>query len=179
MPSVRNLTDIFQLIVDGLNERPLPQEQFVPEADPTIFHVLPDFCEQFKPLAQEEVMQGLRDITSISKELPTESSGELLDRPAIIDIARRHMKSQQFPFIIDDEMQFETVEPSHRGFSPCGHALEDFVRGNAVVVTDSQRRRIDEGNPSTAPFAGGEIATQGDKRSREEFDKTRIAHQMR
>src|SRR5262249_13566250 len=46
LPRVRNLADIFQLIVDGLDPRSLPQEQVVPEADHTIFHVLTDFCEQ-------------------------------------------------------------------------------------------------------------------------------------
>src|SRR5262249_29231509 len=34
-------------------------------------------------------------------------------------------------------------------------------------------------HPRTAPFACGERATQGDKRAREEFDKTRRAHQRR
>jgi hypothetical protein len=52
------------------------------------------------------------------------------------------------------------------------------VGGNAVVVTDGQGRRVDEGHPGAAPFAGGEIATQGDTRAWEKFDKTMRAHEL-
>ena len=120
-------------------------------------------------------MQGLRDVAAIPKELPTQAGRQVLDRAAIIDITWRHTKGQQFPLVVDDEMQFEAVEPPHRGLPPRGYAFKDFVGGNPVVVTHGQRRGVGEGNPGTAPFAGGEIATQGDQRAREEFDKTMIS----
>ena len=97
MPSVRNLTDILQLIVHGLDERPFPQEQCVPEAHHTIFHVLPDFCEQFEPLAQEEIMQGLGDIAPVPKELATQPGGESLDGLTVVDIAWRQHERPAVP----------------------------------------------------------------------------------
>jgi hypothetical protein len=93
VPGVLDLTNIFQLIVDGLDERALPQEQFVPKADQTMLHVLTDFGQQLEPLAQQEVMQRLGNRATVSKELSTKACGELLDRLAVIDIARHQSKS--------------------------------------------------------------------------------------
>src|SRR5262245_26245211 len=102
-------------------------------------------------------MQGLRDGAAIPKELPTQAGRKVLDWAAIVDIAWRHTQGQQFPLVVDDEMQCEAVEPPHRGLPPRGYAFKDFVGGNPVVVTHGQRGGVDEGHPSTAPFAGGEI----------------------
>jgi hypothetical protein len=140
VPRLLNVTDIFQLIMNGLNQGALAQEPCVPQTHHAIFHVLAEFGEQCEPLAQEEVMQGLRNVASIPTELPTPPGRESRDRAAIVDMAWRHPQGQQFTLVIDDERQFEAVEPPPRGLPSRGYALKDCVGGNPVVVTDSQRR---------------------------------------
>lgn len=110
-------------------------------------------------------MQRLGDRAPVAKELPIESGGALLDRAAIIDVPWCHMQGQQFALVIDDQMQCEAVEPPHGGLAPRRHARKDCVCGNAVVVTDGQRRRVDEGNACAAPLARGAITTQGYQRA--------------
>jgi hypothetical protein len=178
MPGVLNLTDVFQLIVDSLDERALPQESFVPEADQTILHVLADFGQYFEPLAQEEVMKSLGNIALVAKELPLKACGESLDRLAVVDIARRQSKSQQFALIVDHKVQFEAIEPSHGGLASPGKALKDCMGRDTVVITDGEGRRVDEGTPGATAFAGGERAAQGDEGAGDQLDKALIAHQL-
>src|SRR5918911_147921 len=123
-------------------------------------------------------MKSLGNIAPIAKELPLKSCGESLDRLAVVDIARRQSKGQQFALIVDNKVQFETIEPTHGGLAPPGKALKDFMGSNTVVITDSEGRRVDEGNPGATAFAGGEIATQGDEGAGEQLDKALIAHQL-
>jgi len=59
MPRVLNLADVLQLVVDGLYQQTLPQEQFVPEAHPAILHVLADFRQEFEPLSPEKILARL------------------------------------------------------------------------------------------------------------------------
>ena len=93
VPGMFNLADVLQLIIDGLDQDALPQEQFVPETQQPILHVLADFGEECQSWVAQDVMQGLGDIASVTKKLSTKAGSEALDRLAVIDIAWRHAKS--------------------------------------------------------------------------------------
>ena len=162
---MHNLTDVFQLIVDGLNQGTLAQEQLVLKAHHAISHVPADFGEEFEPLVEEYVMQSLREIASVPKELSPESSGESRHGLAVVNMAGRQPKGQQFALVVDDKMSCEAEEPPHGRLAPHGKACEDFMRRNAVIVTRREGRRVDEGNPRAAAFAGVEIVTQWPERS--------------
>lgn len=54
--------------------------------------------------------------------------------------------------MIDDEMEFHTVEPSSRRFSFSSNSLEDLMIGGSAYVTDAQHCGIDKSN--TIGFAG-------------------------
>ena len=127
VPAMLNLADVLQRIVHGLDQRALPQEQLVPEAYQTLLHVLADFCQALKPSGEQDVMQGLRDITSVPQELSTQACGKPLDGLTVIDIAWRHAKGASFALVIDKEMELEAEKPSHRGLAPHGYACKDFV----------------------------------------------------
>lgn len=47
-------------------------------------------------------MQGLGNIAPVAKELPTEPCGESRHGRAIVDIAWRQAKGQQFALVLDD-----------------------------------------------------------------------------
>jgi hypothetical protein len=46
------------------------------------------------------------------------------------------MKRQQLSLIIDNQMQFEAVEPTDTGFTALSKVSKNFVRRNAAVVTN-------------------------------------------
>jgi len=114
VPGVLNVPDGFHLIVHSLHQGALAQEPCVPEAHQTMLPVRPAFREPCEPLAQEESMPGPRNVAASPKELSAQSSGEGLDRAAIVALAWRHMQGQQFSLIVDDEMQREAVAPPWR-----------------------------------------------------------------
>ena len=51
-----DLADVLQLVIDGLDQRSLPQEQFVSEAHQAILHVLADFRQELEPLGKEGIV---------------------------------------------------------------------------------------------------------------------------
>lgn len=161
MPRVLDLADVLQWVVDGLNEDSLTEEQFVPEAHETVVHVLTPFGQQFESLPPEDIVQRLGDLPPIPQELANKPLGETGDGAAGIDMAWSQLQGQAFPLIIDDEMQFEAIDPTHRRLAPGCPAVEDLVAGHAAVMTHGQGRGVDEGKTRTPAFAGVEITTQG------------------
>src|SRR5262245_9900136 len=90
VPRVLHLTDVFQLIMHSCNESPLTQEQFGPQRHEAILPVRADGGQPCEPLAQEEVMPGLRDGAALSTELAAQPWRELFDGSAVVDLAWRH-----------------------------------------------------------------------------------------
>ena len=62
----------------------------------------------------------------------------LLQRFTVINISRRYHKVEKFSFLIANQMQFETEEPTHRAFSSLGYAFENFVNMYSLVFADMQ-----------------------------------------
>ncbi len=54
---------------------------------------------------------------------------------AVVDMAWRELKREELPFVIDDERQFEAIEPAQRRLAPGRPALEDLVGSNPAVMT--------------------------------------------
>jgi hypothetical protein len=179
MPRVLDLADVLQLVIDGLDQRSLPQEQFIPEAHHAILHVLADFRQELEPLGQEGIVECLGNIAAIAKELAEEPVHEARDGLPVVAMAWRQLKGEEVSFIVHDEMQFEAIELTHRGLAAGRKALKDLVRRNAMIVTHGQRRRVDKGNPGAAAFARVERTTQGDEGAGQQFHKARVAAQAR
>ena len=68
MPSVLDLADVFQLIVDGLDDRPLAQEQLVRHGQQTVAHVLAERGDETQSLAHEEFFgERLGDVPTVAE----------------------------------------------------------------------------------------------------------------
>ena len=59
-------------------------------------------------------------------------------RLTVINISRRYHKVEKLSFLIANQMQFETEEPTHRAFSSLGYAFENFVNMYSLVFADTQ-----------------------------------------
>jgi hypothetical protein len=66
------------------------------------------------------------------------------ERLTIINIARSQATSEQLTSIIDDQMQFEAIEPVHTAFAPCRFFGKNAVAVDAAIVADRNGCRVDE-----------------------------------
>ena len=62
----------------------------------------------------------------------------VLQRLTVINISRRYHKVEKLSFLIANQMQFETEEPTHRAFSSLSYAFENFVNMYSLVFADTQ-----------------------------------------
>ena len=130
MPCVFNLTDILELIVDSLDDSSLSEQYFVVEVHERVLHVPPDFGHQMYVVHEEHLKKVLADVPPVGKEFPEESLRKLsvLQRFPVIGAAWRELPLYNLSPLIDDQVQLEAVEPTHRalalrGPSPHGPVL--------------------------------------------------------
>jgi hypothetical protein len=76
-------------------------------------------------------------------------------------------------------VELEAVEPADRGLAPRGVEGEDAVLSDAGVVTDGQRRRVDEADPRARPELGLQVDGEGKEHTRHELDEAAVAHKPR
>jgi hypothetical protein len=75
-------------------------------------------------------------------------------------------------------VQFETEEPVHRVFASLGYIGKGLVLGDAPIVTDGQRGRVDETDTGAASEAVVQIGTQGQQSTRNELYEATVAAQL-
>ena len=68
----------------------------------------------------------------------------LFQRLTVINISWRYHKVEKLSFLIANQMQFETEEPTHRAFSSLGYAFENFVNMYSLVFADTQWCAVNE-----------------------------------
>ena len=104
--------------------------------------------------------QGIEDIAFVGEEGAEEGFGQFRHRLPIIGIARGKGDLEQRAAVIDDEMELEAKEPAHRGFPAGSEVPKDFVLGDAAVMADGERGRVDEGRAGTGAIALAQVGTQ-------------------
>jgi len=62
---------------------------------------------------------------------------------------------------MDDQMEFEAIEPTQRGFPPLGEILEDLMILNPAVMAHGNGSRINKGNPLVLSESGFEVGFPG------------------
>src|SRR5262245_3421517 len=135
MPGVLNLTDVLQLVVNSLNQRPLAEHQFIPEPHEPILHILADFGQECEALRKEDIVQGLGNIPPVAKELTKQPLGERGHRFSVVNMPWCQAKGQEFSLVIDHQMELEAVEPAYRRLAPCGPTGKDPVGLNPAIMT--------------------------------------------
>ena len=132
-----NLADVFELIIDGLNDGSLAQEEFVRQVEQAIAHALAKFGDELKPLGDQQLLsQRLGEIAFVPKEFAEESFGEFGNGMPIINIARREAESQELALVIDYQVQFEAIEPADRGLATGGPPGKHPMLMDAWVTTN-------------------------------------------
>ena len=146
VPGVLNLRHILEFIIDGLNQRPLPQENLVRNGHYLPLHIVLEFCNQLNAIHKEFGEEVLADVPLVSHQFAEDllNKGLVPERFPIIDIARGDHEVQQVSLLVADEVEFEAVKPSHRALASLGEALKDLVKMDALVPANTQRGTVNE-----------------------------------
>ena len=76
------------------------------------------------------------------------------NRLAVVDIARREHQIEQFPAVIEDQMELESKKPPSGGLPTLGQPGKDLVGVDPRVLANRQGCGIHERNPRAKPQTG-------------------------
>ena len=128
-------------------------------------------------MGSEGLEEFLGDAAAVAEVL----SGEFLrhrgDGATVVGVAWGDSDPQQDATVVDDQVQLELEpeEPSHRGLSPLGDALEDLVEVDAGVVEDPQRGRVNEAHSAHLAAMGSQAVQQRPLYAGDELDEEAVA----
>ena len=152
------LCRIFEHVIDGLYDAPLAQHDFVPHRHELVLHIASDTRDQVYAVLEEHVEELGRDVSPVGKQLTVEpfcQNSPHLWIP-VVHMGTCETEGYDFPPVVADEVQLETVTPSHRSLSVSGQPLEHFVGITSQVVAYGNHRGVHETDARTAT-EGGEV----------------------
>lgn len=102
-------SDVLQFVIDSLDNSPLSCKQPVRHGHDIPFHVALEFGYQLDAVDKEPLEEFLADISFVADDFALQEFHEILmvERLAVIDIAGSYHKTEQFPFLVANEVQFE------------------------------------------------------------------------
>ena len=178
MPGVLDLLDVLDRIIEGFDEGALAQQQLIDHRHEFVAPILANFGDQPQTPIPSDLEKLLGNVAPIPDQPAGQTSGQLRDRPAIIDVAGGDLERQEFAPVVDHEMEFEAIKPAHGGFATPGDVLEDWVAMEAAIVANHPRSRVDKGDPGVLAPTGMEIDAHRHQRGGDRRHKPAIAQQV-
>lgn len=175
MACVLDLADVLQLIIDRFNDGSSPQQELVRCSQLTGSPILAHLGHQLDPQGAQLLRQGGGDVPLVAKQLARQHGDEARHRAPIIDIAPGQAPREQFPLVVDHQMQLEPKEPAGGGFAPCRLAGKDAMLRDAWVLTDTEFGGIDETDAGTRALHRVQVGAQRDEHLRDPMHKPRVA----
>ena len=151
MPGVLYLSDVLQLVVDGLYDGPLSQQDLVFRAHEHVPHVVAHACDELYAVDEQQLEKGPADISPISAEFALDvlQIAPVPQRLAVVGVARGNHEVEYLAAVVDDQVQLETVEPAHGGPALLRKAGESAVGVHALDVAYPQCRGVGEAYAGT------------------------------
>ena len=126
MAGMLDLADVFELVIDGLDDGSFAQEELIGPLEQAVVHLFAQFRDEVQSVGHQQLLgQRLGEIAFIAKEFAHQTCGELGNRMPIIDVARCEAKGQQLALVVDDQVQLEAVKPADRGLATSGSTGKD------------------------------------------------------
>ena len=119
MSGMLDLANVLQLLIDGLDDRPLPEQQLVMQTHQRVLHVPLEPGDQVYAVHEESLEEILADVSPIGEQLAKQLFREafVFQRSAVVDIARGQLPLHDLALVVDDQVQLESVEPAHRALA--------------------------------------------------------------
>jgi len=182
MTGVLDLANVLELIIDALDNRPFAQQQFVGQRQEHIAHILAQLGDEMKSLQDQEVFgQCLGDIAFIAEKLAKEATYQAGNRLTVVGVARSETEGQQLAPVVHDQMEFEAVKPTHRGFAAARVGAKDPMLVDARGMADGERGRVDEADAAAAALSalGVQIDREREHDSGEQLNEAIVADEVR
>ena len=139
MASVLDLRNVLELVNNALDHSTFAQQDLVDQQHRAVLHVLAELGDEQQPGSLPELFgQRLRDVSPVAKQLAKQMRRKRRNRLAVIDVARCELDRQQCASIVDYQVQFEAIEPAHRGLASLGQPGKDLVPQDPTVMADCQ-----------------------------------------
>ena len=105
--------------------------------DQRVLHILAYASDQVNVVDKQFFEKALRDVSLVGHEFSENFLRKLLvfQWGTIICIGLRQLPLDDFSAVVDNDVQFETEEPSHSPFATCGKSPKGFVSSRSLVVT--------------------------------------------
>ena len=127
MTGMLNLRNILELVNDGLNDHSFAQQELVRKVHEMVLHVFAQPGDELESLFKEQFAQRSGNVAAIPEQLATQVLDHANNRSPIIDIAWGQTTGEQFPLIVDGQVQLEAKEPAHARFATLGIRRKDAV----------------------------------------------------
>ncbi len=155
-----NLAHVLERVVNRFNQCPLAEQKLVDALDQAVFPVLLGLGDQLESPFVQRLKQGLRDSTTVTKQLAQQVLGHVRYWFAVVGVRGCQLERQQLTLVVDKQVEFETKVPAHRVFTPPRLPLKDFVCMSTAGMADVQWCRVDKRNACAVALAGVEEAAQ-------------------
>ncbi len=95
--------------------------------------------------------QVLADVSPVSKSEESLHELPVFERFPVIHVARRKPPLYNLSLVVDDQVQFEAVEPPHGALALSSPALHCLVHVHTLDMAGDKRRGVDNGEPVHLP----------------------------
>jgi len=104
MTGVGNLRNIFELVIDGFNQRAFTNQHSLKQGHQPVFHILTSGGNQFEVLFEKVFKEFLGNIAFIAHQLTPQLTSQSWNGLSVINLAGSQTKSQNLALVIDDKM---------------------------------------------------------------------------
>lgn len=151
MSGMLDLTNVLQLIVDRLDQKPLAKKNLVPLEHQRVFHVLARLCHQMYAVNEELLEQALTDVSFVCEDLAEYLFVKSLvfQRLPVVNIGRSQHEFKNLAPVVYDQMELKPEDPAHRRAPFGGYRSECSVPVLTLGVAHADGRRVDERDTRT------------------------------
>ena len=173
---------VFQQFVDAFNDVALAQHHLIPQGHELVLHVRPEPVDQVDALVEEALEEALLDVPPVGKHLAVEHLREHLPHfgISVVHVCGGKAECEDVALLVAQQVQLETVAPSHRTLPVPGKSVEHLVEFPSHVVAYGDHRAVHETNACTlAEALDAHEGHQVEEHAGHEFHKARVGHRVR
>lgn len=151
MPGMFYLRYVLQLVVDSLDDCPLPEQQPVGNGHQSPFHVALELGDELNAVHEEALEQALADISFVAHELTVYGidEGLVFQRLAVVNVTGSYHEVEQLALFVAYQVQLEPEEPAHGALTPLRYPPENLLDEDPLVAAHTQRSAVDETDAGT------------------------------
>jgi len=174
------LTDVLELVIDALNDRPLAQQELVDQREDAPTHVLASFGDQVEAVGDEQFLgERLGEVALVARGFAKEPPHQAGHRPTVVHVARSQAHGQEVAAVVDDQMELEAIEPAHGRRAVSCIGPKDAMGVDARGAADAQASGIDQADARTRAELRVQTDRQGQQHARHESNEACIADHLR